>query len=109
LQLFEQLRDGMLILRPNGRLDTTTSVDFGKDLINKVETGSSNIVIDFSDLDYISSAGLRTLLMAVKLMESKKRQLSLCSLNSQVQEVFDVSGFSGIFTLHTDIEQACQA
>ena len=98
----------MLILRPSGSLDSTTSVDFGKSLISKVESGASNIVLDLSDLDYMSSAGIRTLLQAAKLMKTKDRQLSLCSLNNQVQEVFDISGFSAIFTLHSDVEQACK-
>ena len=95
-------------MRLNGSLDSTTCVDFGKSLIGKVESESSDIVLDLSDLDYMSSAGIRTLLEAAKLMKNKERQFSLCSLNSQVQEVFDISGFSAIFTLHTDVENACK-
>ena len=107
MEVFEQEKDGKLVLRPSGRLDSTTSVAFGQNLKIKAESGSSDIVIDFSDLEYISSAGLRTLLEAAKLLKAKEGNLSLCSLNSQVQEVFDISGFSGIFSIHQNLEGAC--
>ncbi|MDZ4731923.1 MAG: STAS domain-containing protein [Xanthomonadales bacterium] len=104
MEIFEQLREDKLILRPTGWLDSTNSQEFGQQLNAKAESGVEHLVLDFTDLEYISSAGLRTLLEAARIIKARNAKLSLCALNTQVWEVFDISGFSTIFSIHTSAD-----
>ena len=80
-----------------GRLDTMTAPELEVEL-NKSLGGADSLVLDFSKLDYISSAGLRVLLSAHKAM-SAKGGMKVTNVNEIVREVFDVTGFSDILTI----------
>ncbi len=81
-----------------GRLDTTTSPVLEKRL--KEEDIKENLVIlDFKDLEYISSAGLRVLLALKKNLEANKKSLEIHNINDVVNEVFKVTGFSNVLTI----------
>ena len=86
-----------LTLALEGRLDTTTSPELEKELKVSMDAADS-LVLDFSKLEYISSAGLRVLLSAHKAMAGKGG-MTVANANEIVQEVFDVTGFSDILTL----------
>ena len=80
-----------------GRLDTVTAPDLETEL-KKEMADAESLVLDFSKLDYISSAGLRVLLSAHKTMAGKKG-MKIMHVNEIVQEVFDVTGFADILTI----------
>ena len=80
-----------------GRLDTMTAPELEVEL-NKSLGGADSLVLDFSKLDYISSAGLRVLLTAHKAMVAKGG-MKICNVNEVVQEVFEVTGFADILTI----------
>ena len=80
-----------------GRLDTMTSPELEAEL-NKSLTGAETLVMDFSKLDYISSAGLRVLLSAHKIMNAKGG-MKVTKVNEIVQEVFEVTGFADILDI----------
>ena len=80
-----------------GRLDTTTAPDLEKELKTGLD-GVNELIMDFSKLDYISSAGLRVLLSAHKQM-SKLGGMKVTNVNEMVMEVFEVTGFSDILTI----------
>jgi len=80
-----------------GRLDTTTAPDLEKELKDSLD-GANALVLDFSKLDYISSAGLRVLLSAHKTM-SRKGGMKVTNVSDIVNEVFDVTGFADILTI----------
>ena len=80
-----------------GRLDTMTAPDLEAEL-NKTMADAETLTLDFSGLDYISSAGLRVLLSAHKVM-STKGGMKIRNVNDIVQEVFEVTGFSDILTI----------
>ncbi len=86
-----------LTLAVNGRLDTTTAPELEKEL-NASLDGAESLILDFSKLEYISSAGLRVLLSAQKQM-SKKGGMKVRNVNEVVQEVFEVTGFADILTI----------
>jgi anti-anti-sigma factor len=81
------------IVTIEGSLDTATSAQADSFLSDKIDQGGRKILIDFEKLDYISSAGLRILLVTAKKLSAEGGELRLCSLNETVQEVFDISGF----------------
>ena len=78
-----------------GRLDTTTAPQLEKEL--KALSGVTELTLDMTALEYISSAGLRVLLGQHKVMAGKG-SMKLTQVNELVQEVFDVTGFSDILT-----------
>ena len=80
-----------------GRLDTMTAPDLEAEL-NKTMADADTLTLDFSKLAYISSAGLRVLLSAHKVMSSKGG-MKITNVNEIVQEVFEVTGFSDILTI----------
>jgi len=80
-----------------GRLDTTTAPQLEAELKASMDS-VSQLVLDFAKLDYISSAGLRVLLSAQKVM-AKKDGMKLIHVNETVMEIFEVTGFSDILTI----------
>ena len=73
-----------------GKLDTTTSPQFDEDVAPALSAGASVTVLDLADLSYISSAGLRSVFKARKMMESKGGALLLVNVQPQVQKVFEI-------------------
>ena len=80
-----------------GRLDTMTAPELEAEL-NQSLTSAESLTLDFSKLDYISSAGLRVLLSAHKAM-SAKGGMKVTNVNEIVQEVFEVTGFADILNI----------
>ena len=80
-----------------GRLDTTTAPALDKTINGDVE-GTKNLVLDFKNLEYISSAGLRVLLSAQKKMQ-KIGSMKVTNVCEEVMEVFEMTGFADILTI----------
>lgn len=80
-----------------GRLDTVTAPDLDKEFNDNVDS-FEDVVFDFSQLAYISSAGLRVLLSAQKTM-NKKGSMKIVNASEEVKEVFEITGFSDIMTI----------
>ena len=106
MNVYEQRRAEVLILQPTGRLDSLTSQDLQSELSQRISGGDTAILLDLKDLDYISSAGLRVLLLAGKELKAKNGQLSLCALKENVREVFEISGFISLFPIHSSVDEA---
>ena len=96
MEIQKHSEDGRLTLKVEGRLDTNTSPELEAEL--KLD-GITEIVFDFSGLDYISSAGLRVLMTAQKAMMVCGGQMQVKSPNEMVRGVFDMTGMSSIFTI----------
>ncbi len=87
-----------LIIELNGRLDTSTSTIL-EQKINSEKINEETIILDFKNLDYISSAGLRILLSLKKNLEAQNKKLEIHNINSVVREVFRVTGFINVLTI----------
>lgn len=101
--------DKALVVSVSGRMDAVTASDFESALTEFLDQGNSALVIDFTDLDYISSAGLRSILASAKKMKGLNGTLSLACLKEVVKEVFDISGFSAIIPIYDSVETALEA
>ena len=86
-----------LTLALTGRLDTNTAPELEKELRKSIE-GVSSLILDMEGLEYISSAGLRVLLSAQKIM-NKQGAMKLIHVGEVVMEIFDVTGFADILTI----------
>lgn len=93
----KNLNGNALTIALEGRLDTTTAPQLEQELKASLED-ANELIMDFGSLDYISSAGLRVLLSAHKVM-SKKGGMKVTNVNEIVKEVFDVTGFIDILDI----------
>ena len=97
MKITKNLNGTDLVIALEGRLDTTTSPELEAELKTSLDSADS-LIVDLAKLDYISSAGLRVLLSAQKIM-SRKGGMKVTHVNEIVQEVFEVTGFSDILTI----------
>lgn len=100
------MADDVCILQPQRRLDSSTGPLFEDDIAKAIAGNADKLLLDMAGLDYISSAGLRIVLHAAKQMKAKGGRLVLCSLNEQIHEVFEISGFSSILDICSDRDEA---
>jgi anti-anti-sigma factor len=104
---FSSRKDGdKLVVSVSGRMDAITAQEFDAQCRQWLDAGDVNVIADLAGLEYISSAGLRSILSAAKQLKAAKGGLSFCRLSGMVEEVFVVSGFAAMFTLHPTLEDA---
>jgi anti-sigma B factor antagonist len=101
--------DGNVVVSLSGRIDSTAAVEFEEKLIEIIDTGCHTMVVDFLRVQFISSAGLRVLLLAAKKVKPYGGKILLCDMSKDVREVFDISGFSSIFDIHENVTTATQS
>jgi len=94
------------IIALSGRLDGMTMSEVEEQFLALIEQGRSRFVFDMSGLEYISSAGLRVMLLAVKKTRAAGGKLALFAVTGNVDEVFQMSGFSTIFAIFATEEEA---
>ena len=108
VEIGERRQANVLVLRPVGRIDNLTSGEFQARLLAATTSGPDDIVVDFTAVEYISSAGLRTL-MAASRSKPKERRLAVACLNSIVSEIFAISRFSHVVPVFATVEEASAA
>ncbi len=82
-----------------GQLNSANAASVESELLTLVNQGTKHWLLDFSALDYISSAGLRVVLVLAKRLRQESGKLVLCGMQPHVREVFDISGFLTILTV----------
>lgn len=92
------LEEDKLTIKLNGRLDTNTAPELEEEL-KKGLPNVTDLVLDFEDLKYISSAGLRVVLSTQKIM-NKQGTMSIENVNDLIMEIFEATGFSSILTIN---------
>jgi anti-anti-sigma factor len=93
-----------LIIYVKGRIDAVTAPEFESKLTNWINEGEINLIVDVGGLEYISSAGLRSILGTAKRLKSKSGNFVVSSLRDMVKEAFDISGFSTIIPISDTVE-----
>ncbi len=106
MQIEHTRRDQVTVLAPNGRIDTTTSGTVDDAVRSAIDAGARILVIDFSGVDYISSAGLRVFLVLARRMRELGGRLVLCGLGQPVRQVFQLAGFLPLFTVSSSLDAA---
>lgn len=95
-----------LVVNVTGRMDAITAPEFDTQCQSWIDAGETKVIIDLGDLEYISSAGLRSILAAAKRLKGSKGELQFARLSGMVEEVFSVSGFSAMFKIYKTTEEA---
>ena len=104
----EAARPGTQLVRVDQKLDVVASKAFEAELLAKLEAAGPVLYVDFAGCPYVSSAGLRAVLIAAKTARKADKQLVLAGMNPIVREVFKVSGFDRMLTIEPDLEAARQ-
>ena len=102
MEIRDKKEGDIVILEPIGRIDINTSSEFENKIVEVMDSGVTRFVVDLKEIDYISSAGLRVFLMAIKKLKSLGGSFIICSMSDHIKEVFDISGFTPIFTITAD-------
>ena len=108
MQIVEEKRNDISIFKLSGRLDSNTSPEFEEKIAGAIANGSNFMVVDFENLAYLSSAGLRVLLKATKDLKKNSGKLVLCSMADYVREVFEISGFDTFLPIVATMEDALE-
>ena len=100
---------GFCVLNIEGRINSSNFNLLENEINEIIGQGQINMVLNCKDLSYISSSGLRVFLIAQKKLMAVKGKLHLCEMQSGIKEIFDISGFSGIFKIFDQEQQAIDA
>lgn len=103
MEIMEQRKGAVVLLALKGRLDASTAVRLEEKFLALIDGGETKFALNLLQLDYISSAGLRVLLMAAKRLKTTNGKIVLLSLKDQIREVFEIAGFAAIFPIF-DVE-----
>lgn len=102
-------KSGKLLISLSGRLDTLTAPDLDKAGSGWIEEGRFRLILNLSDLEYISSAGLRSVLALSKALASHGGKLALCGVRGMVEEVLSMSGFDTFLEIYADEDGALES
>ena len=106
MDLQTRTENNAIVITISGRLDTVTAPEYEKKILELIEGGNNCFVVDFEQLDFISSAGLRVLLLMAKLLKEKNGQVRLVNVKGNVYSVFEMSGFTTLFKMENSIAAA---
>ncbi len=103
------IHDIAAVISVTGRVDTLTAGDFEGSINSCIDQGDRRIILDFTDLVYISSGGLRVLLATAKRLHNDGDRFILCGLSIEVQKVMNLAGFTAIFSIYATASDALVA
>jgi anti-sigma B factor antagonist len=101
--------DGVTVVNLSGRLDSATSGDVMDQLNGPVNAGATRLIVNLKDLTYISSAGLRSILVAAKMTKTLNGGMRLCEPNALVSKTLEVSGFDNLIKIDSLESQSLEA
>ena len=109
MEITIQSIDNICIIGISGRIDSTTSKNVEKALNNVIDQDQAKVIVDLAGVDYISAMGLRVMLAALKKHRQKQGELKLAALQPFVKDVFEVTGFNKLFSIHVNREEAVKS
>jgi anti-anti-sigma factor len=99
MEVNESRADGVTVVEPRGRMDTLGAKPFGERIAGLIRAGNSRMLIDLTNIQYVSSAGFRALLIAHKQSRDSQGKLVLCGLSAEVRRMFELGAFLDLFTI----------
>ena len=109
MEIIEEIQDDINIYRLKGRLDSNTAQAFEQKLFQAISDGSKRVIVDFKDLNYISSEGLRVILRGTKAIKREDGKIMLCCMRYYVKEVFEIAGIGSLLPIVATMDDALKA
>lgn len=101
--------NSIIVINVNGRLDSQSYVEFEKKAFEAIGEGNENVILDFSHVEFLTSLGMRSLLLIAKKMKATKRKIVLCSVNDATMEPLQITGFISFFPIYPNLDMALKA
>ena len=99
-------RDGILSVLVSGRIDGSNVMQFEETVRTAIEESDRAVTMDFGNLSYISSAGLRAILLIAKSLTGQGAKFALCAMSDQIRDIFEISGFDRVVSIHPSRAEA---
>lgn len=99
-------KSNYLVITVTGKLDSATAPELFDFFENQHNFAQQNLILNMTDLDYISSAGLRLILNTSKLLKNNNKKFRLCGMQDHIREIFEISGFDTFLDIHDSLESA---
>ena len=109
MDISEERKADAVILVLSGKLDATTAKTFEDRILGVINSGTLRLVVDLSQLDYVSSSGLRVFILAAKRLQTVDGKIVLCSMKDHVRQVFDLAGFSSMLSIYASRDEAIKS
>jgi anti-anti-sigma factor len=109
MDISEDRKADAVVLALSGKLDATTAKNFEDKILGVINSGTQRLVVDLSQLEYVSSSGLRVFLLAAKRLQPTDGKMGLCGLQDHVRQVFDLAGFSSILSIYGSRDEAIKS
>ena len=106
MDIIEKTINEIIIFKLNGNLNSNTSPELEDRIFEAIKNESKNMILDFEDLDYISSAGLRVIMKTAKNLKQSDCSIVLCSMQEYVKEVFEIAGFDAYLPIVPTMDDA---
>lgn len=106
VKLRQEERGGVLILHFKGRLDAVSAPPAEKQIMDIIGAGHSKLVLEFSEVEYLSSAGMRLLLASTKRVRTSGGKLVLCQVGAMAMDVLKMSGFDHVLEIVPNLDDA---
>lgn len=106
MKISHEREERALVAQVTGRIDGSNALEFEKALKDIISDDDRAVILDFDELSYISSAGLRVILLIAKTLRKKETKFAICALSDPISEVFQISGFDQIISIHANRTEA---
>jgi stage II sporulation protein AA (anti-sigma F factor antagonist) len=106
MEIKQEKKGEVTVMNVSGRLDATTAMELESSLVPVIEKDGKMIVMNLEGLEYISSAGLRILLLGMKMIKKIPGKMVICEMREHIREIFEIAGFLPIFTIVSTEEDA---
>lgn len=109
MEIEHEITDGIWVVAMRGRFDAPSAPEAERTLRTLLEQGMSRVVLDLSDVEYISSGGLRVIIMLTKALERIRGELKLCGMSPFVSEVFKITNLAKRYDICASRDEALTA
>lgn len=108
MTLVETNADGVVVVKAGGRIDMSSADAFKDALLSATTKAAKAVIVDMSGVDYISSAGLRSMMIAFRAAKAAGRAFAVAALSPLVLEIFTISRFNLVFPIHGGVAEAIE-
>jgi len=108
MRITERKHGPILVLGLHGKLDTNTADRLEDSLLGRIRAGERRLILDASNLTYISSTGLRVLFLAAQELKEGADRLVICGLSERLRDIFATTGFLEIFSIRGSLDNAIE-
>ncbi len=109
MKIVEWMEGGVFVIHLSGRLDSTSIIQFSNCLKHTLEMNAMKILVNFEEVEYLSSVGIRALISALNKIQERGGTMAICSLQDNIEEIDTILRLRDIFTVYPTEAEAIQA